>query len=364
MVVLESRFARWAFARGGWLLVLAGAGALAWLASVTSTEPETLSTAPQQPFLQFGRQDNDALVWSLVFSPGASLLASVNAAGEVWLQDLGTGRALFLQHGNMGSRRSLAFSSDGRVLAVAGNRGGVRLWDTETGTELCRLGDWVERVRCVAFSPAGKLLAVGESGDTRQPGATIWDWEGRRRLITLDGHSAGINALAFAPDGSRLVSGDAAGVVKLWDVASGQERASLRANDARSGVAAIAISPDGTLFVTAGFLDRSVRFWNAANGEPRGEFPRTGPGVIDLAFSPDGTTLAMARYDGTIPLWEVAPARERGAVQAQGQRLQSVDFSSDGRLLATGGLDGAVRFWDVAQVLRGQSSARDRASGD
>jgi hypothetical protein len=160
------------------------------------------------------------------------------------------------------------------------------------------------------------------------------------------------------------VSGDAAGIVKLWDVATGQERASLRACEPGGCLTAIAISPDGVRFVTAGFLDRSVRFWDAVNGAPRGELPRTGSGVTDLAYSSDGTTLALARGDGTIPLWEVARAREQGALRTSGRGLQSVAFSSDGRLLASGGMDGAVRFWDMAQALAGQSSARAGARGD
>jgi WD40 repeat protein len=193
---------------------------------------------------------------------------------------------------------------------------------------------------------------------------TIWDWEARRRLITLQGHSSGITVLSFAPDGSRLVSGDSAGIVKIWDVTTGQERASLWACEPGGCLTAIAISPDGARLATAGFLDRSVRFWDAASGEPRGELPKSGSGVTDLAFSPDGATLALARGDGTIPLWDVARARERGALRTQGRGLQSVAFSSDGRLLVTGGMDGAVRFWDLAQALGGPSSAKDRARSD
>jgi WD40 repeat protein len=299
MVVLEptrSRFARWAFAWGGWIVVLAGAGALIWFINATPTEPETRSIEPQLPFAQVGRQDNDAPVWSLAFSPGESRLAWATVTGDVLLQDLGTGRALRLQHGPIGSARSLAFSADGRVLAVAGYGRTVRLWDTETGAELSRLGNEAETGQCVAFSRAGKLLAVGGSGGGRRPGAvTIWDWEARRRLITLNGHAGDITVVAFAPDGARLVSGDSAGMVKIWDVTAGQERASLRACEPGGSVTAIAISPDGARLATAGFLERSVRFWNAASGEPRGELPRAGSGVADLAFSPDGATLAMAR---------------------------------------------------------------------
>jgi WD40 repeat protein len=173
-----------------------------------------------------------------------------------------------------------------------------------------------------------------------------------------------LNALAFAPGGSRLASSDSAGIVKLRDVATGRERATLRACENRPGVTAMVISPDGALLVTAGVQDRSVRIWDAASGAPRGELLRMDSGVTALAFSPDGTTLAMARGDGTAELWGVAPPREKGSVRAQGRRLQVVAFSSDGRLLATGGLDGTVRFWDLAQALGGQSSARDRTRGN
>jgi WD40 repeat protein len=362
MVVLgltRSRFARWAAAWGGWLFVIAALGAPVWFTIATSTEPGTQSIEPKPPFAQVGRQDNNAPVWSLAFSPDESRLAWATAAGEVWLQDLGTGRALLLQRGPRSSAQSLAFSPDGRVLAVAGYGRAVRLWDTKTGTELFGLGDGMELGRCVAFSRAAKLLAVGESGGSRRRGVvTIWDWEGRRRLVKLNGHSSGINALAFTPDGSRLVSGDWADSVKLWDVTTGQERVSLRACEPGGSLTAVVISPDGALFVTAGFLDRSVRFWEVANGEPRGELPRTAFGVTDLAFSPDGTTLAAARGDGTIPLWKSAPPREVGVLRTPGRGLQSVAFSSDGRLLATGGMDGAVRFWDISQALGGQSSAK------
>jgi len=368
MVVREptrSRFGRWAFAWGGWLLVLAGAGGLAWFTLATSSEHETQSPEPKPPFAQVGRQDNDAPVWSLAFAPGEPRLACATAEGEVWLQDVGTGRAMLLERGSMRSAQSLAFFPDGRVLGVAGHGSAVRLWDIETRTVLPGLGDGAETGPCIAFAPAGKLLAVSDSrGEHRRGAVTIWDWEGRRRLITLHDRSGGITVLAFAPDGTRLASGDSAGIVKLRDVATGRERATLRACQPGTGVTAMVISPDGALLVTAGVVDRWVRVWDAVSGGPKGKLLRTDSGVTSLAFSPNGTTLAMAQGDGIARLWGVAPPREQGSVRAQGRGLQSVAFSSDGRILATGGMDGTVRFWDMAQALGGQSSPKDCARGD
>jgi WD40 repeat protein len=152
----------------------------------------------------------------------------------------------------------------------------------ETRTELSGLDGDLEKAHSIAFSRAGDLLAVGDSvGERQNAEVTIWDWEGRRRLVTLSGHVRAIHALAFSPGGSRLASGDSAGIVKLWDVVTGQERASLLACEPGAALTAIAISADGSLFVTANFLNRSVRFSDAADGETRGELPRTGFGVTD-----------------------------------------------------------------------------------
>jgi WD40 repeat protein len=182
--------------------------------------------------------------------------------------------------------------------------------------------------------------------------------------MTLHGHSSGIHVVSFTPDGARLVSGDSAGIVKLWDLSTGQERASLRAREPGGGVAALAISPDGTVFVTAGFLDRSVRIWGAASGDPRGELPKTGSAVTDLAFSRNAKTLAVVNGDGTIAFWEVNLKRERAVLRTSGRGLRAVAYSADGRLLVTGGMDGAVRLWDLAQVLGTEVHRKDRTQGN
>ena len=83
--------------------------------------------------------------------------------------------------------------------------------------------------------------------------------------------------------------------------------------------------------------------------------------LSDLAFSPDGKTLAAACYDGSIRLWEVLTAGRRATLTGHTRRATSLAFSPDGRLLASGSTDKTIRLWDLntgkpRAVLRGHGA--------
>ena len=126
----------------------------------------------------------------------------------------------------------------------------------------------------VAFTPDGRMLATG-SGYREEGGALIlWDpITSRRRVLGTD--RFGIRTVAFSPDG-RLVAGAGWGKsIRLFEVASGKERAVLRRQEE---------------------LPAAEEAWPERL-------------VNNIAFSPDGTLLAAANGNGTIKLWDVAKGR-------------------------------------------------------
>ncbi|MBI3098611.1 MAG: hypothetical protein HYY93_10270 [Planctomycetes bacterium] len=64
----------------------------------------------------------------------------------------------------------------------------------------------------------------------------------------------------------------------------------------------------------------------------------------DLAFTPDGTILASAGYDGRIRLWDIAKGVELKILTGHATPVNSISFSSNGALLASGSDDGSAKI--------------------
>jgi RNA polymerase sigma factor (sigma-70 family) len=80
-----------------------------------------------------------------------------------------------------------------------------------------------DRITSLAFAPDGRLLASGSRDKT----VKLWDLATGVERDTLRGHSGTILSLAFAPDGKTLASASADHTVKVWDVATGREKVSV-----------------------------------------------------------------------------------------------------------------------------------------
>jgi WD40 repeat protein len=125
---------------------------------------------------------------------------------------------------------------------------------------------------------------------------------------TLKGHMAFVSSVAYSPDGKTLASGSADTTIKLWDVATGKEQATLKGHTDNT-VTSVAYSPDGKT-LASGSWETTIKLWDVATGKEQATLKGHTHYVYSVAYSPDGKTLASGSYDETIKLWDVATGKQ------------------------------------------------------
>jgi WD40 repeat protein len=294
----------------------------------------------------------DGWVLGVAFSPdGTRVLSSAgatgtggdrpgNLAGSVRLLDARTGRLLrCLYHP---SARKVAFSPDGARAASTGDGGDqtLRLWDLETGEELKRFGPYEGYVYGVTFTPNGKnlLFAVWAS-----PSLRLLDLDTGKELWRLD---AGLlHDCALSADGTRSLSGSAAGLVQLWDNATGTE---LKRLEGHQGEVYYAVFSPGEKRAASGGQPGVIKFWDLRTGKVVREINVPGKEASAWgAFCPDGRRFASGGSDGNIRLWDVDTGDELHCFEGHAGKVSALAFSPDGRFLVSGGHDRTVRVWKV-----------------
>lgn len=153
-------------------------------------------------------------ITGMAATPDSSWAATWSSQDKtVRLWDLKSGEAgkIVLQDAAVVS--SMAMSPRGEFLAVSDYRLGTRIYKVPECEELHDFSKAARSVDGLAFSPDAKLLAFGERERVR-----LWDVQTGQEIATLRGHVSSIVATAFSPNGQTIATASNHGSVKLWNV--------------------------------------------------------------------------------------------------------------------------------------------------
>jgi WD40 repeat protein/transcriptional regulator with XRE-family HTH domain len=322
---------------------------------------EALHRAVQASRVELTLRGHVGEVYSAVFSPDGTRIATASEDGTARIWDATTGKELLAVKGSSYGTGSFhghvwyaAFSPNGKFLATAGGDNKARIWDVNTGEELLEIRhhDYIYHVE---FSPDGSRLATASMDGT----SNVWDALTGKLLLTIyPGVGFIPNWVSFSPDGDRIAVASTLGVdtggliegwASIWDAATGQMLLSLPHLNAQVG--SVSFSPDGSRIITTN-TDQTVRIWDADNGKELlildGTTNRVGNVAYSSAYSPDGTRIATVVLDSQVIVWDANMGHELVTLLGHSSDILTVAFSPDGDRLVTASRDGTARIWSLA----------------
>ena len=308
-------------------------------------------------------------VTTLAFSADGKTLASgdANKAIKLWDVDTFKERETFLGHKN--TICALTFMPDvaphySGCLASGSYDGTIRFWDQHTGKELVTFTKGhTESVNSVAFSEDGtKLTTVAFNGI-----ADVWDLKTKSKLVPfIDGHCDSTNGVAlssyasyFARRGSigfivyKTLSGGHRSIfrgglhLQLWNLHSGEEISGPWEHV--EGTKVFTFSPDNNMFV-ASIRGESIIGWHRDTGVELFRISTGSPYSGSLTFSPNGQLLASNGHRVKTRVWDITTQRE--LTPPNTEKHSALAFSPDGTMLALAleDLGKGIDLWNITST--------------
>lgn len=246
---------------------------------------------------------------------------------------------------------AFAFSPDSRYLAVGSHVGSIALWALpEDGSGPARIAVLAPRldrhvVRDVEFIDGGRLASLGDDGTLR-----TWRVTPEWAPHLASPHRGGLEASAIDPSGRLAATAGFDGIIRLFDVASGEIVRSLRGHE--DWVYSLQFVGGGATLVSGSEDGRAI-FWNVATGEAE-ELEVAQPLSAEYwqtVVSPDGSLIArigevgemllLDRNTGQVTEIEPREARENYEIYFDGDVPITLAF-------AAGGERRYFEVWDLA----------------
>jgi WD40 repeat protein len=300
----------------------------------------------------------------LAFSLDGTTLISVSRDRVIfWEVATGLQQQEFTLPDKFGLIQDLCLAADGTVLVAGDDNQLLRVWSAASDDIVY---EWTYPPETLftfgtAFSPDCTRIASATAvyhADTSS--LTVYDLgSGQQVYQVSDTHffEEPLVHVIYNPAGTMIAAAGRTYPIFLHDAASGDAVGEIGDPLIEAGVLSLAFSPNGSLLAVGGkSLDSAVLIWDTATGEARAVLSGQADGAQAVTFSPDGRLIAFGSGDQIVHVWDVANGTELVPIHGHETSIQSLAFSADGTLLASGDADGVIKLWDLNTALPEVSS--------
>lgn len=260
----------------------------------------------------------------------------------------------------------ISFSPDGQNIVSGGADGKIIIWKTsgELLREIQLPGKDVDtnQVWGVVFSRDGnKIASATNDGIVR-----IWSSEKQpsktQEPLELPGHIGRVFAVASSQNCEIIASSGDDGTIRLWNITKKQQYQIRQGEKDINTIYGIDFSPNCQYIASTGYDGGIIKIWDLNSKQefihpnPIQELKFSESSIVSsVSFSPDGTMLAAANYNGFISIWDVREWKKIKEFHALNDQIYSVTFSPDSKVIASASRERERRL--VLWTLTGEQKA-------
>lgn len=230
-----------------------------------------------------------------------------------------------------------AIHPDGNSIVVGTHLGPVRWTRGQPFVAPDGLDEKKPRPR-LAYHPDGNVLAFAPSDG----GLQIWDETATRKLADLD-PSSGIEFLDFAFTAKSVWACRADGAVLSWSLPGWTDPVERKLD---TGTITAARFNDDASLVAVGASDGTVHWCRTEEGKSLRQMATGRFGIDALAWSSDGSHIAVGTRNGDVQVW-TRDGQLRREIPTTESGIGALHFHRNGQWLLAGGRAGAMYMWNA-----------------
>lgn len=171
----------------------------------------------------------------------------------------------------------------------------------------------------------------------------------------LQGHTSGIAAIAVTPDQQLAISAstdrrirsfvpNSDRTLKVWNLRRGTEKFTLQGHN--KSVSTVTVTPDSRKAISGGY-DTLVQAWDLQTGKRLYTINGHERWINDLAVTPDNKLALSASADGTLRVWDVESGEVLYVLEGHEDEINGVAVTPDGQRAISASRDRTLKVWDL-----------------